>query len=102
MENAERYYDMVAEGSLKQALYAMLQRANAWLASRVRPDGTLDATGNTRTGLAQEKTRGGKIKKVSYGQTMRAFYHWYLISGDLAFDQHANVVATAQAITVAQ
>ena len=91
---AERYYDIVAEGELKQALYGMLKQANAWLASRVRPDGTIDATGNTRTGFAQEKTRAGKMKKVSYGQTMRAFYHWYLISGDTTFEHLANAIAT--------
>jgi hypothetical protein len=96
---AERYYDIVVEGELKGALYGMLERANTWLASRVHPDGTIDVTGNTRTGLAPEKTRAGKLKKVSYGQTMRAFYHWYLISGDIAFDRLANSVAMATAIT---
>ncbi len=95
---AERYYEIVAQGELKQALDGMLARATAWLASRVRPDGTIDATGNTRTGLAQEKTRGGKTKKVSYGQTMRTFYHWYSISGDSVFDRLANAVAMAQAV----
>jgi hypothetical protein len=94
---AERYYDIVAEGELKQALYGMLERANSWLESRVRPDGTIDATGNTRTGLAQEKSRAGKTKKVSYGQTLRAFYHWYLISGDTTFKTVANTVATGEA-----
>ena len=40
-------------------------RALAWLAARVRADGTVDQTGNTRTGFGQERGPQGNIKTMS-------------------------------------
>ena len=60
---AERYYDVVADSQTKKELYPMLKRANEWLKTRIQPDGTIDSSGNTRTGLSQEKDRAGSIKR---------------------------------------
>jgi hypothetical protein len=95
---AERYYDIVADAEMKEKLFRMLQKATAWLRSRVLPDGTIDATGNTRTGMGQEMNRQGEVKKVSYSQIYRAFYRWSLISGDATFEHLAEEVYAGQEI----
>ena len=60
----------------------MADRALAWLAARVRADGTVDQTGNTRTGFGQERGPQGNIKTMSYGSAYRAFYYWGMIERD--------------------
>src|SRR5580692_2293161 len=95
---AERYYDIVADAEMKEKLFRMLQKATAWLRSRVLADGTIDATGNTRTGSGQELSRQGEVKKVSYSQIYRAFYRWSLISGDATFERLAEEVHAGQEI----
>jgi hypothetical protein len=95
---AERYYDLVADDQLKQALQEVLRKGNAWLASRVRPDGTLDTAGNTRVGAGQEISRNGVAKKISYSEVYRALYGWSLISGDSDFEQLAQKVFGGEAI----
>jgi hypothetical protein len=95
---AQRYYDIVANEELKSRIFAMLQKAEGWLASRVLPDGLIDPTGNTRTGQGQEKGRNGTVKTVNYGFTYRSFYRWSLISGDAAFAQLANLVFAGERI----
>lgn len=95
---AERYYDIVADDKTKRPLFSMLKRANDWLETRVLPNGTIDPTGNTRTGLGQEKGRTGSYKKISYAQTFRSFYHWSLISGDSTFENLAQKVFAGEEI----
>ncbi len=95
---AERYYDLVADDQLKQSLREMLSKGNAWLASRVREDGTLDTTGNTRVGSGQEISRNGVVKKISYSEVYRAFYGWSVIGGDPGFEQLAQKVSNGEAI----
>ena len=95
---AQRYYNLVADDQLKHQLVGMLQKANTWLANRVRADGTIDTTGNTRVGSGQELNRNGVPKKVSYSQVYRAFYGWSLISGDSAFEHLADKVFQGESI----
>ncbi len=95
---AERYYNLVADDQLKHQLHGMLQKGITWLANRVRTDGTLDTTGNTRVGSGQELSRNGVPKKISYAQVYRAFYDWSLISGDSAFEHLAEKVFGGEAI----
>ncbi|MBV8098051.1 MAG: hypothetical protein JOZ31_02725 [Verrucomicrobia bacterium] len=99
---AERYCDVVADSETKKELYPMLKRANEWLKTRIQPDGTIDPTGNTRTGLSQEKGRGGEYKKVSYAQTVRTFYRWSLMSDDPAYTQLADRVIEGERISKRQ
>jgi hypothetical protein len=95
---AERYYDLVADDQIKQQLTVMLRNANDWLKSRILPDGTLDPTGNTRTGLGQEQSRNNVPKKIAYAQAYSAFYRWSLISGDPAFERLAEKVVAGEAV----
>ena len=47
-----------------------------WLLSRIQLDGSIDATGNTRTGPAGELGRNGKPKVLDYHTTAVALAHW--------------------------
>jgi hypothetical protein len=95
---AERYYDIVADGELKNELFGMLKKGAAWLASRVQSDGTIDPSGNTRTGLGQESGRSGTLKTINYGSAYSSLYHWSLISGDPAFGSLAETVFNGETI----
>jgi hypothetical protein len=95
---AERYYDIVADSEIKEQLRSMLTKGYAWLRSRVLPDGTIDVSGDTRTGAGQERGRTGALKTVNYGYAYRGFYHWYLISGDPTCEQLAQKVFAGEQI----
>ncbi len=90
---AMRYDTIVADEAMRAELRPMLERAMAWLATRVLPDGQLDPTGNTRTGLGQEKNRAGKVKNMSYGSVYRVLEYWSQISGDEAYHRLGERVA---------
>jgi hypothetical protein len=90
---AMRYYTIVADPTTRTELQPMLERAMTWLAARVLPDGRLDPSGNTRTGLGQEKNRAGKLKNMSYGSVYRVFEYWSLISGEPTYHELADHVA---------
>lgn len=79
---AETYYTVVADDATRAAMRPMVARGLAWLAARVRPDGTVDQTGNTRTGFGQERGPQGNLKTMSYGSAYRATYYWAMIAGD--------------------
>ncbi len=79
---AETYYTLVADNGLRAAMRPMLARGLGWLAARTRPDGTVDQTGNTRTGFGQERGPQGNVKTMSYGSAYRANYYWAMILGD--------------------
>ncbi len=79
---AEHYYTLVADDATRAALRPMLARGLSWLAARVRPDGTVDQTGNTRTGFGQERGPQGNLKTMSYGSAYRATFYWAMIAGD--------------------
>lgn len=52
---AATYYTLLADEPLRAAMRPMADRGLAWLMVRVRPDGTVDQTGNTRIGFDQER-----------------------------------------------
>jgi hypothetical protein len=95
---AERYYDLVADAQTKEQLRSMLKKGYAWLQSRILPNGTIDVSGNTRTGAGQERGRTGTLKTVNYGYTYRGFYHWSLISQDSNYEQLAQKVFAGEQI----
>lgn len=61
-----RYYQIVADEAMRAEMQGMLDRGFEWMLGRVRPDGSIDATGNTRTGPAAEPSRDGKPKGIDY------------------------------------
>ena len=72
---AETYYTVVADDALRGEMQPMIVRGRGWLAGRVRSDGTVDQTGNTRTGLGQELGPQGNLKTISYGSAYRASFY---------------------------
>jgi hypothetical protein len=44
--------------------------------TRVKPDDTVDPTGNTRTGLGQERSRNGHPKGITYASISADLYWW--------------------------
>ena len=82
---AETYYTVVADDEMRGAMRHMLAHGLQWLAARVRPDGTVDQSGNTRTGFGQERGPQGNLKTMSYGSAYRASFYWAMITGDASW-----------------
>ena len=92
------YYTLVADDDLRQRMRPMIDRGLRWLQARVRPDGTVDQSGNTRTGFGQERGPQGNLKRMSYGSAYRAAYYWTMITGDPAWAELAAVLFQGQAV----
>ncbi|MGO8671010.1 MAG: hypothetical protein ACLQVD_06575 [Capsulimonadaceae bacterium] len=93
---AERYYTIAAPADLKSDLHDMLQKAVAWEATRIEPDGKVNTEGNSRVdGSDPESDRTGKAKAPAVGQVIRCFGYWALISGDYSYSDLAKKVAGA-------
>ena len=68
----------------------IIARGLVGLAGRVRPDGTVDQNGNTRTGFGQERGPQGNQKTMSYGSAYRATFYVVMITGDARWAALAN------------
>jgi hypothetical protein len=62
-------------------LDAAIDRAVAWEMGRVEPDGRIDVTGNTRTGLGQERWMG-REKDVNLSEVTFCLLYHYARTGD--------------------
>ncbi|CAI5965182.1 unnamed protein product [Closterium sp. NIES-64] len=58
------------------------RRGTDWLMMRVDERGVLNATGNTRTGSAQEVGRNGKPKALARKDVFHALLYWSWVLGD--------------------
>lgn len=92
MVSATRYLELVATGSLAQALYAALQRGEAWELSRLRADGSVNQTGDTRTAGCKERDPAGRCKTVFYAPIFSALAHWAAITGTATYASAAHRV----------
>lgn len=90
---ASYYYTLVADEGMRAELGPMLRKGLEWLRGRIREDGTVDQTGNTRTGFGQEIGRDGTPKRMSYGSAYRACYYWAMITRDPAWAATARRLA---------
>jgi hypothetical protein len=61
-----------------------LAAAVAWQVSRIGPNGEVDVSGNTRTGLGQERSYFGEPKKVNYPEVVWALTYYGLVHNDAA------------------
>jgi hypothetical protein len=93
---AERYYTIVADDNIRKEMNGMLNRAVVWLNSRIMPDGSIDPTGNTRTGLGQEVGRNGKVKTINTGAVYKVFAYGSIITGNASLEQTAWKVFNAE------
>ena len=99
---AQTYYSLVADEAVRAQMRPMIERGLEWLAARVRPDGTVDQSGNTRTGLGQERAPQGALKTMSYGSAFRAMYYWAMITGDQRWAGFAGALVRGQQIENAE
>ena len=90
-----RYYQIVAEDAVRAEMSPMLGKGFAWLIARVKPDGSVDATGNARTGFGQEKARNGKPKGLEYRFTSISLGHWAQLTQNAALEFTARRVFEA-------
>ncbi|GJP41005.1 hypothetical protein CLOM_g655, partial [Closterium sp. NIES-68] len=87
---AARYYLYVAPNiqnrseseEIRSRLLEAGRHGAAWLVTRVGADGALNATGNTRTGSAQEVGRNGKPKALARKDVFHALLYWSWVLGD--------------------
>jgi hypothetical protein len=71
-----RYYQLVADDALRAEMKPALDKGFTWLLGRIRADGSVDGTGNTRTGPAGEMGRSGKPKGLDYRTTAIYLAYW--------------------------
>jgi len=64
-----------------EQLSAAIDRAAAWELGRIKPNGEVDVTGNTRTGLGQEKFLG-RDKNVNYPDVVLALFYYGVRTGN--------------------
>lgn len=69
--NAVRYLAEAPTGRTKTSVEGSVRLGADWLATKVRPDGSVDPTGSTRTGI--ELLSGGRRKGIFYGVIVNAF-----------------------------
>jgi hypothetical protein len=74
-------------------LDAAMVKAMAWQRTRIRANGEVDVTGNTRTGLGQEHMMGN-LKTVNYSEVTLALIYFGMLHNDPAALQLAEKVAT--------
>lgn len=74
----------------------MLNRGVGWLLPRIMADGSVDPTGNTRTGLGQEVGRNGKVKSVNTGAVYKVLAYGSIITGNPSLEQTAWKVFNAE------
>lgn len=63
---------------------AALAKPVAWQVSRIRPNGEVDVTGNTRTGVGKEPSYFGEPKTVNYSEVIQALTMYGLLHNDKA------------------
>ncbi len=73
---------------------AVLPAAVAWQLTRILPDGKVDVTNNTRTGVGKEANAWGKTKEVNYTEVIFALTYYGLIHQDQAALAAADRVFT--------
>ena len=59
-------------------------KAVAWQLTRIRDNGEVDVTGNTRTGVGKEKSYTGQPKDVNYNEVVFALTYYGLVHHDQA------------------
>ncbi len=75
----EFYYLYLANDKEKKSLFQTLEKGWKWELTRIEDSGEIKVTGNTRTGLEQEKWHG-KFKGVNYPEVALSLIYWSYIS----------------------
>lgn len=79
-----RYRSLVANDETRLQLKVMGERATKWLVSKVKADGNIDESLNTRTGAAGENGYDGKKKTTPYFNIVKGISYWgQVLSNDI-------------------
>jgi hypothetical protein len=74
--------------------YQAVQRGEKWEYSRTRPDGTVNQSGDDRTGPnCPEKNSAGQCKTLDIVAVKDAIMRWGVLSGDQAFIRRAYYIS---------
>lgn len=87
-----RYYQLVADESMRAELKPTLDKGFKWLLGRIGADGKIDGVGNTRTGPAAELGRNGKPKQLDYRTTGIVLAFWAQLSGNADFARKSRMI----------
>lgn len=87
-----RYFQLFASDSMRDEMEPALRKGFDWLSGRIREDGSIDPTGNTRTGPSGEPSRDGKPKGLDHLSTGAALAHWAILGGGPAMEERARRV----------
>jgi hypothetical protein len=86
-------YNYIPDAIQKSKMYHMLSLAEAWEASRIESDGTVNLSGNTRvTGNCTETDPNGNCKTVAWSSIADSFGNWSVISGNKRYADLAGLV----------
>ena len=97
---AMNYYTLVANEDMRQQLQPKISWALAWFDGKVRSDGTVDQTGNIRTG--QERAPQGGTRTMNYTAAYSAAFYWYMITGEDHWAQLAQLLYEGQRVELDQ
>jgi hypothetical protein len=89
---ATRYLALIGGESANPSLDAVVKRGEAWELSRVRPDGTINQSGDTRTAGCQERDPQGRCKSVFLATIFNALARWAVLANDKAYRRVALTV----------
>lgn len=92
MVNATRYLELLATGNLRSALRGVLSRGEDWLLSRIRPNGSINQQGDTRSVGCQERDPLGHCKTAMYDPVYSSLAHWAAYTGESRFATAARHV----------
>lgn len=88
-----RYLELIAGTPLGHHLYADVAKGEAWEISRVRANGTVNTTGNSRTsGCAERSQLTGKCKTIDLEAVFSALMRWGVLSDNQRFRARAEKV----------
>jgi hypothetical protein len=86
-------YNYIPDAIQKAKMYHMLSLGEAWEASRIERDGTVNLSGNTRvTNNCTERDPNGNCKTVAWSSIVDSFRNWSIISGDKHYADLAGLV----------
>lgn len=85
-----RYYQVIADDAMRAEMLPTLEKGYSWLLGRIKPDGEIDATGNTRTGVSGEPSRDGKPKRLDYLTPAISIAYWAQLTRNPELDAIAR------------
>lgn len=87
-----RYRTVVADDDLRQQLKVMGDKATQWMVSKLKANGNIDESSNTRTGGFGENGYDGKRKITPYFNIFRGISYWGQILSNDVYNKSAEKV----------